>query len=104
MEPRLLEPILKTAAKTGRISFGVKETLKAIKGAKVIILSSSLTSHERKAIVDAAKSANVPIVTFDETSIRLGNISGKAFPIKSLAIRSAGDADIERLLKMAGAT
>ncbi|MDG6933327.1 MAG: ribosomal L7Ae/L30e/S12e/Gadd45 family protein [Nitrososphaerota archaeon] len=101
METRLIEPFLKSAAKTGRVTFGMKETLKALKGSKVVVLSTSATKNERDLIRTSCKSVNVPLVSFDDTSVVLGRLAGVGHPVKVLAVRSAGDADVDKLLRMA---
>jgi len=101
METRLIEPFLKSASKTGRVTFGMKETIKTLKGSKVVVISTSLSKDELDSIHLACKSAGVPVVLFDDTSMVLGRMAGVGYPVKALSVKSAGDADLERLLKVA---
>ncbi|MDG6928705.1 MAG: ribosomal L7Ae/L30e/S12e/Gadd45 family protein [Nitrososphaerota archaeon] len=101
MESKTLEPFLRTVMKTGKVSFGLKGALKSAKSAKLVVLSTSLGEEEREALVSACKGADVPVVALDDTSSRLGTISRKSFPVKALAVRSVGDADLEKLLRPA---
>lgn len=101
METRLLESFLRSANKTGKVSFGMKETLKSIKGMKLVVASRSLLGEERKMLLDSCKSFNIPFIEFEGSSLMLGKAAGVAYPVKVLGVRSAGEADITKLLNVA---
>jgi ribosomal protein L30E len=67
-------------------------------------VSSSLTNNERERLEAICKSAKVPVMHFEDTSVRLGHIAGIGYPAKVVSVKSAGDADLEKLLKLAKET
>lgn len=101
MEIRLLESFLKSACRTGKVSFGVRETLKYIKGAKLVITSQSLKQDEKDALLNSCSALSVPLIQFEGSSIQLGNIAGVKHPVKAIGIRSTGEADLNKLLNVA---
>jgi len=101
LKTRVLEPFLKSVAKTGRVSYGLRESIKSLRGAKLLVVSSSLAEEERKRIEALCSSSKVPIINFDGPSLSLGKISGVYYPVKVLAVKSAGEADLEKLLSLA---
>jgi len=101
METRLLESFLRSANKTGKVSYGLRETMKSIKSMKLIVASKSLQGEERKKLLDSCQSLNVPLIEFEGSSLMLGKAAGVAYPAKVLGVRSAGDADLTKLLNVA---
>lgn len=93
------EKILRTVVKTGKYIIGAKEVLKSIKGSKMIIYSSSLSKDKVSEVVDICKSLSIPCMEFKGTSIELGKVCGKPFPISAIAIKSPGEADLSPLIK-----
>ncbi len=96
---RSFEEFLKVAVRTGKVEMGYRSTLSSIKSAKLVIYSRSLEPEKLQRLLEAAKSSETPVVEFDGTSIALGNACGRSFPVLALAVKSAGDADINRFLE-----
>ncbi|MEM0116847.1 MAG: ribosomal L7Ae/L30e/S12e/Gadd45 family protein [Conexivisphaerales archaeon] len=101
MDTRLVESFLRSAGKTGKVSYGFRETLKSMKGTKVVVVSQSLQSREREMLIQSCRSFEVPIIQYEGTSIMLGRAAGVSYPVKVLGVRSAGEADLSKLLNMA---
>jgi large subunit ribosomal protein L30e len=97
---RTFEEFLRTCIRTGKVDLGYRSTLSSIKSAKLIIYSRSLKPEQVEKLVRASKEANKPVVEFDGTSIALGRAAAKSFPILALAVRSPGDADINRFIEV----
>lgn len=89
------------AVKTGKILFGSNSTMKSVMTgrAKLIILSSNCPQDRREKIEYYCKLSGVPLIIYPGTSLDLGSVCGKPFPVSSLTIRDPGDSDI---LKFAG--
>ncbi|MEM3437658.1 MAG: 50S ribosomal protein L30e [Nitrososphaerales archaeon] len=94
-----LEKILRTVIKTGKYILGTKEVLKSIKGSKIVIYSSFLSKDKVSEIVNTCKSLSIPFMEFKGTSVELGRVCGKPFPISAIAIKSPGEADLSPLIK-----
>jgi large subunit ribosomal protein L30e len=93
------EKILRAVIKTGKYIIGAKEVSKSIKGSKLIIYSSSLPKDKVSEVVNACKSLSIPFIEFKGTSVELGRICGKPFPISAIAIKSPREADLSSLIK-----
>ncbi|MGB9660042.1 MAG: 50S ribosomal protein L30e [Nitrososphaerales archaeon] len=94
-----LEKILRTVMKTGKFIIGAKEVSKSIRGSKIIIYSSSLPKDWVSEVVKTCKSLSIPFIEFKGTSIDLGRICGKPFPMSAIAIKSPGEVDLSPLIK-----
>lgn len=98
MDDKSIELFIKAAMKSGKVVLGRHSSLKAIKGSKVIIASSSLPSSELNGLQDACRSSDVPLVKYQGSSAKLGAAVGKPFPVTVLSVKSAGDADLRKFL------
>ncbi|MDT7864262.1 MAG: 50S ribosomal protein L30e [Thermoproteota archaeon] len=96
-----LEKELKLLLKTGKCNYGYKEVLEALYHKKVlgIILASKIPKEIYSKILYYAKLAEVPVYIFNGSSMELGNLCGKKFPITSIAIISPGESNILELFK-----
>ncbi|ADB58041.1 50S ribosomal protein L30e [Archaeoglobus profundus] len=88
-----VEKVLKKALK-GKVYFGSKRTIKALKRgeAKLVIVSANCPKDIREKIEKYKK--NVPVLVYPGTNMELGAACGKPFSVASLAVI---DADIELL-------
>lgn len=92
---------LRTAAQTGKVLLGAKETLKAVqdKTAKLVVLAENAREADQQAIVEAATSNNVAVYKFRGTNQELGPACGKPFPVAVLGILEAGESDVLALAR-----
>lgn len=93
-----IERLLAGVTKTGKVIIGAKEVGNSVKGSKLIIYSSSLSEKWISRIVDTCRSNSVSFFEFQGSSVVLGKICGKLFPVSAMAIRSAGEIDISPLV------
>ncbi|MCP8315204.1 MAG: 50S ribosomal protein L30e [archaeon] len=93
-----LEKILRTVIKTGKFIIGAKEVSRSIKGSKIMIYSSSLPKNWISEVVNTCKSLSIPFIEFKGTSVELGRICGRPFPVSAIAIKSPGEGDISSLI------
>ncbi len=96
---RTFEGFLKIAVRTGKVEMGYRSTLSSLKSAKLVVYSRSLNPERLQELLKAAKSNKATVVEFDGTSIALGNACGRPFPVLALAIKSPGDADLDKFLE-----
>ena len=96
---RTFEGFLKVAVRTGKVEMGYRSTLSSLRSAKLVVYSRSLNPERLHELLEAAKANNTPVVEFDGTSIALGNACGRPFPVLALAIKSPGDADLDKFLE-----
>ncbi|NWG09562.1 MAG: ribosomal L7Ae/L30e/S12e/Gadd45 family protein [Nitrososphaerales archaeon] len=93
-----LEKVLRTIVKTGKVVIGSKEALRSVKGSKIVIYSSSLSEEKISNVVKECKSLEVPLMKFEGTSVDLGRICGRLYPISAMAIKSPGEGDLSLLI------
>ncbi|MGI0036965.1 MAG: ribosomal L7Ae/L30e/S12e/Gadd45 family protein [Nitrososphaera sp.] len=95
---RTLEKVIKEALASDKYKSGVKEVLQSVKGSKLIILSSTVPTHDRSKIEEQAKSANVALYDFPGTSVQLGKMCNKPFRINAVAIKGGSSEEINSIL------
>jgi len=91
---------IRMAVKTGKVGFGAKDALAstAAARAKMIILAKNCRDAEREDIVHYAGQSEIPIYTFPGSSLDLGAVCEKPFPISAIVVREAGDSEVLKLV------
>jgi len=92
---------IQIAVKTGKVLFGFKESLEALRGgrAKLIIIAKNIPKDREKTVQQYAKISRTPILQYDGSSLGLGSVCEKPFPVSVLAIRDPGDSEILKMVK-----
>lgn len=87
---------IRMAVDTGEVKFGARDTIKdASSGkAKLIIISANCPKQTREAVDRNAKMSSVPVLVYDGSSIELGSLCGKPFPVSALSVIDAGNSNI----------
>ncbi len=90
---------IRMAVKTGKVDFGSKIALSSASfaKAKLLILASNCPSAVRENIVYDAEMSEVPVYTFQGSSLDLGALCEKPFPVASMVIREPGDSEVLKL-------
>lgn len=99
MIPMDVQRSLRTAAQTGKVALGAKESLAAIttKKAKILIVAANAPATEE--LETAAGKAKVPVYRFDGRNTELGPALGKPFSVAVAAVLEAGESDVFDLVK-----
>ncbi len=90
---------IRMAVKTGKVEFGSKgaqATVRAAK-AKLVILANNCPAAERHDILHNAEQSEVPVYVFAGSSLDLGALCEKPFPVSALVVREAGDSEVLKL-------
>ncbi len=84
-----VEKALRKALKAGKVYFGSKKTLKALKKGEVrlVVVAKNCPDSIRESI----KSFNVPVIPFNGENMELGAVCGKPFGVAALAVLDAED-------------
>ncbi|MCD6114657.1 MAG: 50S ribosomal protein L30e [Thermoprotei archaeon] len=87
---------LRMAIKTGKVRFGSKEAIKALKHgkAKMVIIAANAPKEIKDDILYYAKLSKIPVYIFQGTSVELGTICGKPFMVSAITIYDEGDSRI----------
>ena len=96
---KILEQVIKDSLSSNKCKVGSKEVLRSIKNSKIIVCSQSLPTHIKSEIEQSAKSANVPIYNFNNTSVELGRLCNKSFRISVISVDSSSNSDISAIME-----
>ncbi len=92
---------VRLAVETGKVEFGSKTGVKdsLLGKAKLIVVASNAPRELQEDIQHYSKLSNIQVLTFDGTSMELGSICGKPYPVSVLSVYDAGSSDILELAK-----
>ncbi len=87
---------IRLAVDTGKVRFGSRDAVKAaLNGeAKLIIVAENCPKPVKADIEHYAKMSSIALYAYDGTSIELGSLCGKPFPVAALSVVEAGNSDI----------
>lgn len=97
--------IIKRVVETGEVKMGSKSVSKTITSGKLklVIVSSNCPKLMKESIAHNAGVAKIPVYSYKGTSLELGEVCRKPFPISAMAIVAPGDASLTQLVKEAKA-
>ncbi len=99
---KLLEKAIKDAVEDDKCSFGTKEVIGSIKNSKLVVLSHSVLPSMTQKIVEAAKSAKVPTLNYNGSSVELGRLCGTQFRISAVSLKTLSDTNLKAIIKDMG--
>ena len=75
---------------------GTEKALKmALSGsAKMVVVARNMVKDRRRDLEHYCRMANVPVVEFAGTSIELGTVCGKPFPVSAVSVIEEGNSGI----------
>ncbi|VVC71777.1 50S ribosomal protein L30e [uncultured archaeon] len=87
---------IRLAVDTGKVRFGSREALQAaLNGeAKLIVVAGNIAVGLRSDINYYSALSAVSMIEFCGTSIELGSVCGKPFPVSALTVIDAGSSNI----------
>ncbi len=96
-----LNTSIRTAVDTGKIILGSDRAKKlALLGeAKAIVIAHNCPAVVKQDISHYALLSGVSIIEFTGTSVELGVVCGKPFPVSALSVIEAGNSDILKSVK-----
>ena len=91
---------IRMAVKTGKVGFGAKDALASTSAAraKMIILAKNCREADRDDILHTANQSEIPVYVFPGTSLDLGAVCEKPFPVSAIVVREAGDSEVLKLV------
>ena len=92
---------IRLVVKTGKVTFGFKETLEALRGGKtkLVVYANNIPEEKKKRLQDFSKFYETPQLQYAGSGIDLGVVCGKPFNISAVAVKETGDSDILKLVK-----
>jgi large subunit ribosomal protein L30e len=96
---KLLEKALKDALNDNKCVLGSKQVIQSIKGAKLVVISNSVTPEDLKKIQDSTSDGKISTLNFDGTSIALGKLCGLQYRVSAASLTSIADSNVKAILK-----
>ncbi|MCX6778495.1 MAG: 50S ribosomal protein L30e [Candidatus Micrarchaeota archaeon] len=87
---------IRTAVDTGKVKFGARGSVKgSLSGEpKLIIVARNCPAETRGDINQYSKLSGTGVYEFGGTSVELGALCGKPFPVTVMSVMEPGDSDI----------
>lgn len=92
---------IRLAVETGKVEFGARTGLMAgiMGSAKLFVIANNTPSETKTKVSTYAKSSGVALIEFDGTTMDLGSVCGKPFPVSVLSVYDTGSSPIMELAK-----
>ncbi|MFH1240496.1 MAG: 50S ribosomal protein L30e [Candidatus Diapherotrites archaeon] len=92
---------IRRAVDTGKTIMGVRESEKNILNgkSKLIIMSENIPQDVSERIESLCKTSEIALYKYKGTSMSLGSVCGKPFPIAVMSIESTGKSKVSELSK-----
>ena len=96
---KLLEKALTDAIKERKRILGTKQIISSMKNSKLVVISQSVPSETSKKIEESAQNDSVPVLHFNDTSVKLGKLCGLQFRVSAISLSSLSNTNIQAILK-----
>ena len=92
---------IRLTVESGKVEFGSRRGIDAgVEGkAKLIIIAKNTPEDTRKKITEVVENSKIPLMEFEGTTMELGSVCGKPFPVSILSVYDAGNSNILELAK-----
>jgi len=98
IDEKMFQKTMKAIVKNGKYEIGLKESMKSLKNAKLLVYSDNLSELTISKIEKSCKKSSVPTIAYSGSSMTLGHICGKPFKVSSISVKSTGDTNISALI------
>ena len=92
---------LRLTVETGKVEFGSRTGLVAslLGKAKLFVVADNTPVDVRTKVTAYAEKSKIPVIVFEGTTMELGSVCGRPFPISVLSVYDAGTSNIMKLAK-----
>ncbi|MEM2909304.1 MAG: 50S ribosomal protein L30e [Candidatus Bilamarchaeaceae archaeon] len=94
---------VRIAVESGKVEFGARTGIMAtlLGRAKVFVIASNTPEDVRTKITDLANKSRIPVIVFPGSTLELGSVCGKPFPVSVLSVYDEGNSNILQFAKSA---
>ena len=87
---------IRVAVDTGTVTLGSDKSVQALKlgKGKLVIIADNCPEEVREDVMYYSQLSEVPVYTYDGSSVDLGSVCGKPFTVATLIIKDPGDSTI----------
>ncbi len=90
---------VRLAVESGKVEFGARAGASAGDTAKLFVVASNTPKEARDKIESISKGSKVPLIEFEGSTMELGSVCGKPFPVSVLTVYEEGASNILELAK-----
>jgi len=90
---------IRLAVETGSVEFGARAGVSTTNKAKLLVVANNLPDPMKNEVESFAKGSRVPVLIFEGSSMELGSVCGKPFPVSVLSVYKEGSSNILELVK-----
>ena len=97
----VLTAALRLAVESGKVEFGARTGIAAsiLGKAKLFVIATNTPAPVRGKVEGFAKSSKVPVLQFEGSTMELGSVCGKPFPVSVLSVYEEGTSNIMDFVK-----
>lgn len=94
-----IERGIRVAVDTGKVILGSNKSIQAIKlgNGELVVLAANAPKTLKEDVEVYSNLSEIPVHTFDGSSVELGSICGKPFTVSVLVVQEPGDSNILEL-------
>ncbi|MEM4359406.1 MAG: 50S ribosomal protein L30e [Candidatus Bilamarchaeaceae archaeon] len=94
---------VRIAVESGKVEFGARTGIMAtlLGRAKVFVIASNTPEDVKTKITDLANKSRIPVIVFPGSTLELGSVCGKPFPVSVLSVYDEGNSNILQFAKSA---
>ncbi|MDE1797992.1 MAG: 50S ribosomal protein L30e [Candidatus Micrarchaeota archaeon] len=98
-----LSKAIRMCLDSGKVELGARTAIReALLGhGKLIVLASNAPADEQADLARYCALSNLPLLKFEGTSLELGSVCGKPFPVSALWVSEVGNSPIMGLVSKA---
>ena len=87
---------IRLAVDTGNVTLGSSKTIQALKlgKGKLVIIAENCPQEVSEDVMQYSKLSEIPVYTFQGTSVDLGSVCGKPFTVATMMVNDPGDSTI----------
>ncbi|MBU4536153.1 MAG: 50S ribosomal protein L30e [Euryarchaeota archaeon] len=91
-----IDRLIRVAVDTGVVTLGSEKSIQALKlgKGKLTIVAGNSPEDIKEDVAYYARLSDIPVYTYDGTSVELGSVCGKPFTVATLVINEPGDSTI----------
>jgi large subunit ribosomal protein L30e len=87
---------IRVAVDTGNVTLGSEKSIQGLKlgKGKLVIIAQNCPLDIQEDVMHFSKLSEIPVYTYQGTSVDLGSLCGKPFTVATLTIKDPGDSNI----------
>jgi large subunit ribosomal protein L30e len=97
----VLTAAIRLTVESGKVEFGARTGIVAslLGKAKLFVVASNTPTETKKKVENYAKTSKVPVIEFEGSSMELGSVCGRPFPVSVLSVYEDGSSNLMQMIK-----